>query len=262
VRKLPERLIELLGYSVCSPFINYVDGRHPKRLLLDGNNPKLHGVVCNDEPSCWERAGFKLNQDGQCLFAGSFQVRFARNGAFGAIGQGLLGWIWSGIDSIDIGGIATIVQDHPRNKFQNQVHPNGIIGVDHVVLMTNHVDETILSFEKFGITLKKKQEVNSREGERSKFMQAFFRPSHGTIVEVVGPTPEHTDKQAPVSAFLWGMTFVSENLEQTKQYLGDKLSNIRNAKQHGRKIATLRHKAFDIHVSIAIMSPHISSSSL
>jgi ectoine hydroxylase-related dioxygenase (phytanoyl-CoA dioxygenase family) len=30
---LPERLQELLGYNVCSPFIGYVDGRHPKKLL-------------------------------------------------------------------------------------------------------------------------------------------------------------------------------------------------------------------------------------
>jgi ectoine hydroxylase-related dioxygenase (phytanoyl-CoA dioxygenase family) len=33
VRGLPERLQELLGYNVRPPFIGYVDGRHPKRLL-------------------------------------------------------------------------------------------------------------------------------------------------------------------------------------------------------------------------------------
>jgi len=33
VRELPERLQELLGYSIRPPFIGYVDGRHPKRLL-------------------------------------------------------------------------------------------------------------------------------------------------------------------------------------------------------------------------------------
>jgi ectoine hydroxylase-related dioxygenase (phytanoyl-CoA dioxygenase family) len=31
---LPERLQELLGYNIASPFIGYVDGRHPKRTLL------------------------------------------------------------------------------------------------------------------------------------------------------------------------------------------------------------------------------------
>ncbi len=32
-RALPERVQELLGYSICSPFMGYVDGRHPKRVL-------------------------------------------------------------------------------------------------------------------------------------------------------------------------------------------------------------------------------------
>jgi ectoine hydroxylase-related dioxygenase (phytanoyl-CoA dioxygenase family) len=30
---LPERLQELLGYNIASPFIGYVDGRHPRKLL-------------------------------------------------------------------------------------------------------------------------------------------------------------------------------------------------------------------------------------
>lgn len=33
-RHLPERLQELLGYNVHPPFIGYVDGRHPRRLLV------------------------------------------------------------------------------------------------------------------------------------------------------------------------------------------------------------------------------------
>jgi ectoine hydroxylase-related dioxygenase (phytanoyl-CoA dioxygenase family) len=34
VRELPERLQELLGYNIYPPFIGYVDGRHPRRLLV------------------------------------------------------------------------------------------------------------------------------------------------------------------------------------------------------------------------------------
>ncbi|WP_411817991.1 phytanoyl-CoA dioxygenase family protein [Hyphococcus sp. DH-69] len=32
-KTLPKRAQELLGYSICSPFMGYVDGRHPARLL-------------------------------------------------------------------------------------------------------------------------------------------------------------------------------------------------------------------------------------
>jgi ectoine hydroxylase-related dioxygenase (phytanoyl-CoA dioxygenase family) len=37
VATLPERLQELLGYNVYPPFLGYVDGRHPRRLLDDGS---------------------------------------------------------------------------------------------------------------------------------------------------------------------------------------------------------------------------------
>jgi hypothetical protein len=30
---LPERVQELLGYSILPPFIGYVDGQHPRRIL-------------------------------------------------------------------------------------------------------------------------------------------------------------------------------------------------------------------------------------
>jgi ectoine hydroxylase-related dioxygenase (phytanoyl-CoA dioxygenase family) len=33
---LPERLQELLGYNIYPPFVGYVDGRHPRRVLEDG----------------------------------------------------------------------------------------------------------------------------------------------------------------------------------------------------------------------------------
>jgi len=33
VSTLPDRVRELLGYSIHSPFMGYVDGMHPARLL-------------------------------------------------------------------------------------------------------------------------------------------------------------------------------------------------------------------------------------
>lgn len=37
VRRLAPRLRELVGYNICPPFVGYVDGRHPRRLLEDGS---------------------------------------------------------------------------------------------------------------------------------------------------------------------------------------------------------------------------------
>jgi ectoine hydroxylase-related dioxygenase (phytanoyl-CoA dioxygenase family) len=35
VRLLPERLAELLGYNIYPPFVGYVDGKHPRKVLAD-----------------------------------------------------------------------------------------------------------------------------------------------------------------------------------------------------------------------------------
>ncbi len=39
VRLLPPRLQELLGYNIYPPFIGYVDGRHPAKLLAESGHP-------------------------------------------------------------------------------------------------------------------------------------------------------------------------------------------------------------------------------
>ncbi len=38
-RTLPRRLQELLGYNIYPPFIGYVDGRHPRKLLTGTGAP-------------------------------------------------------------------------------------------------------------------------------------------------------------------------------------------------------------------------------
>jgi ectoine hydroxylase-related dioxygenase (phytanoyl-CoA dioxygenase family) len=48
VRTLPERLQELLGYNVFPPFLGYVDGRHPRRVLerrILGHSPAPGGAA-------------------------------------------------------------------------------------------------------------------------------------------------------------------------------------------------------------------------
>ena len=39
VRTLPERLQELIGYGIHPPFVGYVDGRHPRRYILEPVRP-------------------------------------------------------------------------------------------------------------------------------------------------------------------------------------------------------------------------------
>lgn len=43
IRTLPDPLPELLGYNIRPPFVGYVDGRHPLRLIRNGEDPGSAG---------------------------------------------------------------------------------------------------------------------------------------------------------------------------------------------------------------------------
>jgi ectoine hydroxylase-related dioxygenase (phytanoyl-CoA dioxygenase family) len=45
VATLPERVQELLGYSIMPPFIGYVDGQHPRRILEQGGGLRQETVA-------------------------------------------------------------------------------------------------------------------------------------------------------------------------------------------------------------------------
>jgi ectoine hydroxylase-related dioxygenase (phytanoyl-CoA dioxygenase family) len=45
VATLPERVQELLGYSIMAPFIGYVDGQHPRRILESCSGLRREPVV-------------------------------------------------------------------------------------------------------------------------------------------------------------------------------------------------------------------------
>jgi len=55
-------------------------------------------------------------------------------------------------------------------------------------------------------------------------------------------------------AFFWGLAFVAPDLDATVASLGDHVSEIRDAVQPGRRIATLRRSA-GLAVPIALITP-------
>jgi ectoine hydroxylase-related dioxygenase (phytanoyl-CoA dioxygenase family) len=60
VRTLPERLQELLGYNIYPPFLGYVDGRHPRRVLdgaADHTADPLRQIAPTDPPPSGSMGG-------------------------------------------------------------------------------------------------------------------------------------------------------------------------------------------------------------
>ncbi len=183
------------------------------------------------EPGAWAALGFSV--DAESCAVGATLLRLGRPRAWA-----LRDATGDGESNLDIDGIATERVAWPQPPAAT--HPNTATSVDHVVVATGDVDRTFAALEASGMTLR-------REIDIGRGRQGFFR--HGEcVVEVVGP---HEPDGGP--AALWGLTITVADLDATAALLGERLGNVKDAVQPGRRIATLRSGA-GIDVPLAFMS--------
>ena len=193
--------------------------------------PELAALVVADPPETWEAAGFSV-VDGVAA-VGGVAVRLG--------GGGPTRWAWRGVAVSDLDGIPTEATDDQPVAGD---HPNGVIALDHVVVMTPDLDRTIESFAVAGLEPRRTREAGGG------MLQVFFRAGP-TILEVVGPGEARGDEPASI----WGLTFSVADLDATAALLGDALGPVKDAVQPGRRIATLRHEAVGITIAVAFMTP-------
>jgi hypothetical protein len=203
----------------------------------------LDELTVADAPERWEACGFRV-QDGICVI-GDVRIRFAPE-----TGRGLSQWALRGVGSSELDGLPTIVSDRPPPA-EAPTHPNGIAALDHVVAISSDLDRTVTALVAAGLDLRRIREEPTPAGAPR---QAFFRLG-SVILEAVQEPPEATEQAGgDRPAFFWGLAFSAPDLEQTVAFLGDLVSEIRDAVQPGRQIATLRRSA-GLSVPVALITP-------
>jgi catechol 2,3-dioxygenase-like lactoylglutathione lyase family enzyme len=201
-------------------------------------------LVVGDAPAAWEACGFALESD-VCV-VGDTRLRFVE----GEGKRGIEEWALRGLESLDLDGLPTSRGDRPPPP-EASPHPNGVTGLDHVVAISSDLDRTVAAFTAAGLDLRRVREEPTPAGAPR---QAFFRLG-SVILEVVQEPPEATERAGcDRPAFFWGLAFVAPDLEQTVAFLGDRVSDVRDAVQPGRRIATLLRCA-GLSVPIALMTP-------
>lgn len=173
----------------------------------------LSKVVVGDEPSVWQRLGFTVDEERTWIGGVEYHLTSA--------GGGITEWVLGEVEGESI------------------EHPNGVIGLDHLVVLTPDLDAAIDEYSAMGLDLRR---VRDAGGGRQ---QAFFRIG-APILEVIGPV----DVPAP---YAWGLTFSVADLDATAALLGDLLHPAKDAVQPGRRIATLDRSAGST-TAIAFMS--------
>jgi hypothetical protein len=194
---------------------------------------ELAALQIADPPGAWRALGFTVSPEGAIALGG---VELWLDAA----GRGITGWTLRRISlHRDIDGLPTGVTPDP--PLPDTVHPNGAMGVDHVVITTPDFDRTASALDAAGIGLRRVREVGDlRQGFRR------LGPAILEIVEAPG---------MPVGpARFWGLVVVVADLAGLRAQLAPHVSDIRDAVQPGRHIATLSESA-GLSPHVAFMDP-------
>lgn len=208
--------------------------------------PTLDQLTIADSPAAWEACGFEV--EGESCVVGETRIRLAP--ADGA--RGLVSWSLREPASEKLDGLATSRSDRPPPA-ERVTHPNGVTALDHVVAISSDLDRTVAALQAAGLDLRRIREQPTPAGAPR---QAFFRLGEPILEVVQAPEEaiERTGGDRP--AFFWGLAFVAPEIEATAASLGDRVSEIRDAVQPGRRIATLRRSA-GLSLPVALITPRV-----
>jgi hypothetical protein len=184
--------------------------------------PELIALRVADPPERWEALGFTV-QDGVCGLGG---VRVQ----LGAEGHGITAWAITGANG-SVDGLSEFVAPAAGAT----EHPNGAIGIDHVVVVTPDFARTAAALDAQGMPLSR---LRGRMG---------FRRLGPAILELV------ESGEASATGF-WGLVVTVSDLDALAGRLGDHLGPVRPAVQPRRQIATLR-KSAGLSPRVAFMDP-------
>jgi hypothetical protein len=197
-------------------------------------------LVVADEPPRWRDAGFTV--EGAIAALGAVRARL--DGAPDRGSRGITSWALRGAPAVapdgTIDGLPTGGSE--RAPVAPGTHANGTIEIDHIVVATPDWPRTIAAFERTGFELR-------RERDAGRMRQGFFRAGP-VVLEIVGGHEVTGD--GPATFF--GLALNVADLDATKDFYGELLSDPKPAVQPGRRIATLRHRDAGLSTAIAFMS--------
>ena len=192
-----------------------------------------------DDPAVWAGLGFAVADRAVWVDGVAHRLGAARGTS----------WTLCGVDlpvgTTELDGLPTTVTDEAPDG-RTDAHPNGVIGLDHLVVGTPDHARTIAAFEKAGMRVLRTRESGAYGAP---MRQAFFRLGP-VILEVIGGAEPTGD--GPSGFF--GLAWTCADLDATGAFLGDRLHAAKDAVQPGRRIATLDRRGGS-RVAMAFMSP-------
>lgn len=210
--------------------------------------PVLEEITVAADPEAWRRAGFEL--DGDSLVAGAVRIRLAGANA----GRGLVSWSLSGAQGAALDGLPAPEPSAQGAPVPGARHPNGVVGLDHVVAFSPDLERTVAALEEAGLELRRIREGPTPGGA---MRQAFFRMGEPLLEVIEAPPDSPLHERPDARSRLWGLAFVADDLDGCARIMGDHLGEPRAAVQEGRRIVSARRSA-ELGAPVAFITPHYS----
>lgn len=192
------------------------------------SRPRLEAVEIAADPDAWRGCGFDVPPDA-VFGAGGVAVQVAETGAGVRI---RLSRPVAGLDRCEAAAA-------PQS-----VHPNGVTGIDHIVLATGSADEITAALVAAGAELRATRQARFGEIEAE---QRFFPLPGGMIELVCAPS-------WPRPAAVWGITFECADPAGVAQRWPEFVPAPHDALQPGRTITTVTEEA-RLGTRVALISP-------
>ncbi len=208
--------------------------------------PTLDELSVADSPRAWRDCGFAV--EGEACVVGDVRIRLLGR----RVGRGLVGWSLRNLSRTELDGLPTRRSQRPPPAIAAE-HPNGVTALDHVVVISPNLDRTVAAFGAAGLELRRVRDEPTPAGAPR---QAFYRLG-SPILEVVQEPEETTERRGGGGqpAFFWGLAFVAPRLEVAVGLLGaERIGDVHDAVQPGRRIATLR-RAAGLGLPVALITP-------
>jgi hypothetical protein len=109
------------------------------------DSPTVDELLIADDSGTWRAAGFDV--DGDLCEVGSVRLRLEAPGG----GRGIVAWSVRGARSLELDGLATTASGEPLAA--GGTHPNGVVSIDHVVVISPRLDRTAAALERTAATL-------------------------------------------------------------------------------------------------------------
>ena len=196
--------------------------------------------VLGSSDVAWRSVGFAVNDSGT-VQVGGIRCRFDGNTST----PGIASWALADANNrsaTSIDGLATSHLGAPDAITVTPTHPNGVVGIDHVVVNTPDLERTCSAMTAAtGAPLKRVREVGA-------LRQGFHRLGE-LIVEVVT-----FPGISPGDASFWGLALnVSDIDAMFDTYGPDVLSPPKDAVQQGRRISSFREQV-GLGLPVALMT--------